>query len=398
MSRGFLARKAMLRAGLPLMALTLLASACGSTTSATQSPSASSGAKLAQARSIVASATDGFVTANSLASPLVALTSWNGPSGSSPKVNGIKMIGVASCQDPCAYVGDLVGTLGKQYDGDTYSGSVGQTPEDWQSLTQQAINAKPAVIVFNGVADGAVTQQVQAARAAGIKTVGISVEQTVFNGGGYDAYVSVRQDVSYRLMVQAAIAASGGTAQMAIMEPSGYASTDRYVAQAVKDVQADCPGCSVFVQREDTSAMVDPTQMDSLVTSLLNSHPKVDYILFGDDFYALSAARTAAQRLGRTVHLIAQDGSTPGLEAVKSGLIEYDAGVPLEWIAYAGYDQIRRVVSGQTPLGSNSWGGGAHLWTAGNLPSQLTNAAASDVLNGYVDYRDAYAKLWSSGS
>ncbi len=243
-------------------------------------------AEVTQARQIVAAAKKGFVSAASLTAPVTALTSFNGATTKSPKIGKIKMIGVASCVNPCEYVGSLVGTIGDQF-GDTYTGTVGSTPENWQELTEEAINQKPNVIVFNGVSDAAVTAQVAQAKAKGIKVVGISVTQTVSKAAGYTAYVSVRQDVTYRLMVDEAIATSNGTAQMAIVEPSGYPSTDTYVANAVTQGRADCPGCSIFVQKEDTSSLVDPTEVDSIVTALLSSHPKLNYILFGDDFYAL---------------------------------------------------------------------------------------------------------------
>jgi ABC-type sugar transport system substrate-binding protein len=346
-----------------------------------------------QARQIVAAATKGFVSATSLTAPVTALTAFNGTTTPSPKIGRIKMIGVASCVDPCEYVGSLVGTIGNGF-GDSYSGTVGSSPENWQELTAEAINKKPNVIVFNGVSDAAVTEQVAQAKAKGIKVVGISVSQTVSNAAGYNAYVSVRQDVTYRLMVDEAIATSNGTAQMAIVEPSGYPSTDTFVKNAVTQGKTDCPACSIFVQKEDTGSLVDPTQMDSIVTALLSSHPKLNYILFGDDFYALSAAQLAAQRLHRTVHLIAQDGSSTGLDAVKSGIIMADAGCALQWIAYAGYNEILRLVAGKAPIGANAWGGGAHLWTPTDLPSSITNAAMSKVLSGFINYKAAYAKLW----
>jgi ABC-type sugar transport system substrate-binding protein len=350
-------------------------------------------AEVTQAKQIVAAAKRGFVSAASLTAPVTALTSFNVVTTKSPKIGKIKMIGVASCVNPCEYVGSLVGTIGDQF-GDTYTGTVGSTPENWQELTEEAINQKPNVIVFNGVSDAAVTAQVAQAKAKGIKVVGISVTQTVSKAAGYTAYVSVRQDVTYRLMVDEAIATSNGTAQMAIVEPSGYPSTDTYVANAVTQGEADCPGCSFFVQKEDTGSLVDPTEMDSIVTALLSAHPKLNYILFGDDFYALSAAQLAAQRLHRTVHLIAQDGSTTGLDAVKSGIIMADAGCALQWIAYAGYDEILRVVAGEAPIAANAWGGGAHLWTPTDLPSTIDNAAMSNILSRFVNYKAAYAKLW----
>ncbi len=379
-----------------LAALTVLLCACGSSSSSSGSSSTSSSSSgSSQAASILTAATKGFVTSASLSTPLQPLTQWNGPSSASPSLHGAQMIGVAACQDPCAYVGSLVGGLGQRYGANSYTGSVGAAPPNWQSLTEQAIQRHAKVILFNGVADAAVSQQVADARKAGVKTVGVAVEQTVAAGQGYDAYVSVRQDVSYRLMIQAAIASSGGKAQIALFEPAGYPSTDRYVAQAVADLHADCAACSIQVVKQAIPTLADPVQMDQLVTATLNGNPKLNYLLFGDDFYQIGAAKQAASRLGRNVTLIAQDGSTAGLQLVANGTLLYDAGVPLEWIAYAGNDAIRRVVNGQPPLPPNGWGGGAHLWTKSNLPSSLTNQAASQLLAGYIDYRSAYVKLWS---
>ncbi len=53
-----------------------------------------------------------------------------------------------------------------------------------------------------------------------------------------------------------------------------------------------------------------------------------------------------------------------------------------------------RVVAGEAPIAANSWGGGAHLWTPTDLPSTIDNAAMSNILSRFVNYKAAYAKLW----
>jgi ABC-type sugar transport system substrate-binding protein len=394
------------RMGLTVIAMSLLASmaACSSsgatsgTTTSTGSTSAGGSGGVAAARTVLAAATNGVVSAASINAPLAAVTTFNGPTTSSKNPGRLKIGLISSCQDPCAYVDGLVGALAQQH-GATFTSEVGQTPQDWQQLMTNAINAHDNVIVLGGVPDAAVTQQTAAAKAAGIKTIGIAVERSVASGQGYDAYVSVRQDITYRLMLQAAIADSQGHAHVALFEPSGYATTDRYVADARSEFTKACPACSIIVQRAPGPTMADPTSLDSLVTATLNANPNVDYLLFGDDFYGFTGAQQAAFRLNRKVTMIAQDGSTPGLAAVKSGLVKYDAGAALEWIAYAAYDAIRRMVGGQASLPApNAWGGGAHLWTAANLPTALTNEAATNMWRSFVHYPTAYKTLWAKAS
>jgi ABC-type sugar transport system substrate-binding protein len=368
-----------------------------STSTATaQSRNTAAAAGTATAKAVLAASLRGFVSSTGPSVPLTPLKSFNGPtSDPSQPVSHAKIIGVSSCDNPCSYVGDLVGGLAKQYGNGTYTGSIGAEASNWQSLTAEAIQQRPNVILFNGVEDNTITQQVVEARHAGIKTVGVAVLPNVPSSEGYSAYVAVRQDLSYRLMVQAAIANSGGKANILLLESSGYATIDKYVKVAVADVHSGCPKCTITVVKEDNGVLAAPVAMSQLVTSELNALPSVNYILFADDFDAITAAQQAASLLHRHVTLIAQDGSTGGLELVATGALLYDVAVPLQWIAYAGFDAVRRVMNGETPLSPGGWGGGVHTFSKSNLPAKITNQSVAAMLNSYINYIGAYDALWA---
>ncbi len=289
----------------------------------------------------------------------------------------------------------IVGSIAGQTDGASFVGKVSTDPQADQQLMSDAVNAKPAAIVVPGISDASLLQGTASSRAAHVKTVGIAVEQSVPSGQGYDAYVSVRQDIGYPMMLTTALADSGGNAHVAVFTASDLATVTGYVDNAKRQFLKQCSRCSVVIKAVDVAALLDPTQLDQLVTSVLNADPSINYLAFGDDYYQFAVVQQAVARLNRKVTLISQDGSSAGLQAVKAGLLKYDVGVPLEWIAYAAYDQIRRVLAGQAPLPPNGWGGGLHLWTSANLPSEVNDeTGATKIWRTLVPYQAAYKAAW----
>lgn len=382
------------RALVCLSAFAVLA-ACSSSDGEKPQASGSSSAAVKDAQSLVAAAKEGVVSAKSAKEPLTVITSAPDSLGDIPAPKDPQLFSVAACQDPCGFVADSVGKIAADVDDASFVSKIGLDGMAWQQLITTAVSAKPTAIILPGVPDAAIAQELDKARTAGVKTVGVAVEETVPTGKGYDAYVSVRQDLGYPFMLTTALADSNGKANVALLLPGGDANVLGYAKEAERQFKKQCPSCTLLLKVTAFEDLVNPTALDQLTTSILNANPDINYMAFADDYYPFSAAKQAAQRLNRDVTMISQDGSTPGLQAVKAGDLKYNVGMPLDWIAYAAYDQVRRVAAGKPALPANGWGGGLHLWTSENLPSDVKNqAAATKIWRDLIPYQAAYQKAW----
>ena len=89
---------------------------------------------------------------------------------------------------------------------------------------------------------------------------------------------------------------------------------------------------------------------------------------------------------------VSKDGDQIGLQAVASGGSAFNAGVSLEWVAYAGVDQAIRGVAKAPYLGPEALGLGVHLFTKDNTPAD----GMADY-TPYLDFKAQYLKLWGVG-
>ncbi|WP_418061250.1 sugar ABC transporter substrate-binding protein [Pimelobacter simplex] len=372
-----------------------LLAACGSSGDGKDSGAGADAETLKKAESLVAAAQEGVVSAASAKDPLAVITEVSDALVTTPDPDRPSLYSVAACEDPCGYVAENAGQLAKDVDGASFTAKVGLDGLAWQQLTTSAINTDPAAIIMPGVPDVSVLAEIDKARKADVKTVGVAVEQKAPEGKGYDAYVSVRQDIGYPFMLTTALADSGGKANVALFLPGGDSNILGYAKEAERQFKEQCPSCKLIIKVTAFEDLVDPTALDQLTTSVLNANPDIDYMAFADDYYPFSVVTQAAKRLNRDVTLISQDGSTPGLQAVKAGDLKYNVGMPLDWIAYASYDQVRRLLAGEPALPANGWGGGLHLWTKDNLPSDVSDQTeATKIWRDLIPYPAAYDEVW----
>ena len=393
-----------LAAGLCTLAALAGLAACSSSPASTSSAAnvgasksagaGASGGVVAEAKSIVSAAESGFVGSVSPAEPLQPVKTFNGPKTGTTAPRNVKVVAVSSCVDPCQYAGLWTQKLGAQL-GWTYQllQSTDGSPQSFIQLTNSAIAEKPKVLLMLGVPDTVVQQQIQQAHAAGIKMIGVSTSPT--GSLRYDSYITTRQDVTYRLLADEAIAASNGTAHVLWVYPAGFPDNPKNTALAMQ-IFSRCQQCKVTVKPVQIGDMFSPTAVSSFVTDQLQADPSLNYVIYVDDFTQMGAAQQAANALGRSITFLAGDGGVQGLKFVQSGVLAADPGLPVQWIGYAGYDAVRRALAGAPLPGPNAWGGGSHLWVKSNLPASLRPDAVSDQLNSLVNYRSAYTALWSA--
>jgi hypothetical protein len=218
----------------------------------------------------------------------------------------------------------------------------------------------------------------------------------------YDSYTSVTGAIAARLAAAVTVADSNGHANVLHYYLAGYPS-QKSQALLGDGVIKKCKGCTLISKSLDAAKYFDPTALQAQVTADLRVNPKVNYIFLDLDSSPLSAVTAALASLGRKdVKMVSENSNAAGIALVKSGALFADAGQPIDWIAMAEFDNLRRTLAHQ-PYMWDTWGGGDVLFTKANLPKTsgaITDEMIAQAWDSKVHYRAAYEKLWhlKSGS
>jgi len=78
---------------------------------------------------------------------------------------------------------------------------------------------------------------------------------------------------------------------------------------------------------------------DSAITAALQANPDATHLVLPYSI-CMSSVVEAVRKAGKTdsVKVVSKDGDEIGLQAIASGGSSANAGVSLEWVAYAGVD------------------------------------------------------------
>lgn len=355
-------------------------------------------AVLAEARRITDLATSGLVWAAADsdidATDVVAQTSWLGPTtpvpvGAEPKnVQVIMCAAGTACEVAANYVVEAAELLG--WTADIIDGQF--NPEVWLTSFDTAISRNPDAIIGIAIPDVAVDAKLADARAAGIVTVSIADTPEGNTANPYDAYVSYRMPLMHQVLAHAVIAQTDGQANVILINDSAFPNLVESNAQFQR-VLAGCEGCRVNVVDWQTTDALDPVRTDAVVTAALNANSGANFVVMPYSI-GMSTVVEAVRKVGRadSVSVVAKDGDAVGLGLVASGQSPFNAGVGLDWVAYAGIDQVARGLSGLDFVPAEQTGLGVHLWT-----TEDTAADGSSDYSQWVDFKAEYAKLWGLG-
>ena len=185
------------------------------------------------------------------------------------------------------------------------------------------------------------------------------------------------------------IAETGGQANVLLINDSAFPnlveSNDQF-----ERVMAECGECTVNRIDWQITDALDPVKADTVVTAALQSNPDATHLVVPYSI-GMSSVVEAIRKAGKTdqVKLVSKDGDQIGLQTVASGGSSANAGVSLEWVAYAGVDDAIRGVTGNDFLPPEELGLGVHLFVPDNTPAD----GLADY-SPYVDFKAKYLELW----
>lgn len=393
-----------------LCATALVATACGSddessdsaTTeaaaetadTAAEAESAGGDAILEEARRISDLAKAGLVyaAADSDVAPgdIVAQTEWLGPDSTPapPADVNLQIIICApgtACETAANYAVEAATALG--WTAEIVPGA--GTPESFTQAFDTALSKDPDVVMTMAIPDVLVGASLAKAREAGVVTISVADAPNASGDDAYDAYVSYRMPLMHQVNAYNIIAESNGAANVILINDSAFPNLVESNAQFQK-VMAECSGCTVELVDWQITDALDPVKADSAITAALQANPDATHLVVPYSI-GMSSVIEAVRKAGKTdqVNVVSKDGDQIGLQAVASGGSSANAGVSLEWVAYAGVDEAIRGVTGNDYTPAESLGLGVHLFTPENTPAD----GMADY-TPYLDFKAKYLELW----
>lgn len=282
-------------------------------------------------------------------------------------------------------------------------------PTQWVSALNQAISAKPDMIILNTALDPRqVLAQIKAAKSAGIPVIATHFFDQDYSDSlgtscgatqdlcdaGLTATVNAPFNLATRVEADWIIKDSDSKAHVMVITANDAAPTAGMVDAAKDEFAKQCPDCQVDVQNVLISDW--PSKIPTLVSTALTRDPDLRYILPLFDFgapYAATGIITAGK--SDSVKIVSYNGTQSVLQLLQNGgPVAVDVGEPLNWLAYAFMDQAFRVLAGVAPVANEHTP--IRLFTAANVGETGTPPT---VTGGYGDaYIDGYQKLWQNGS
>ncbi len=269
------------------------------------------------------------------------------------------------------------------------------TPEGITSCLQQALGAKPDVIIALALDTDLIKSFISQANTAGIKVItGQTGVPGTTNGSGAVAEVSFDYPAVGRMLADwYATDSQCASAPQIITTTSSRQPSAAEVSGMQAEIARLCPG----LQLPSVQNVLIPdwgTKLPTLTRSLLNANSNLEYLLPLYDGMTIPMLPAIQQlNLTRTIK-VASFNATP--EVMKADLasktpLVADVGGPNDWYGYALADETLRVLAGD-PVVTNE-NVPLRLFTAANLGTIDLNADESRWY-GSVNYACNYKQLW----
>jgi ribose transport system substrate-binding protein len=271
---------------------------------------------------------------------------------------------------------------------------------------RQAVAAQADGIIVFGFDCPLVSQPLQEAVDAGIKTLGVVAldcddpalpGQTaplfnvdmIFTPGGDTSYA----DFLYAYGVDKAlltIALSGGTAQIMDLQVPDLVSIAA-VSRGFLDGLKPCTTCQIVTTVDLTTLDQINGVVEQKVTAELARNPGVDTIQMSTDGLLMTGVQTAILNSGRNDDLlvIGGEGYLSNLEAIRSNSGQDNAlAFDARWEGWAAVDAMNRAFAGAEQV----HGGQGYIYV-----DATTNMPESGAWDSNVDFRSAFKTLWGVG-
>lgn len=383
-----------------LSILSMLAAACGSSSSSASSTSTTA----ASSSGTTAAASSGSLvgSAKSEIAKYSSIPSFTAPG---PSVDAAKLKGKTILVVEHDTVADALVqiTKGIQQAGsllgikvDTYNGQ--STVSTIEQGIQQGINQHVGAIILVGVATSLVPSSVAAADTAKIPVIGVitgqpdaSVSGQGFGSGLYGASGPSYKELGRLVADTAIVNTKGGKVDSAILtfdNPIGPA-----VISGIKSVFSSCSNCKI-VSTQDIEPASWPTKIAGAVSSLIQAHPNLNYVMpVADTMGIFATAGVSQANASGKVNVVSDDGSSAGtLGLVQKGpIFSADPGYSAPWAGWEAMDQALRAMSGMKP-------GNPVVPIRYLDKSNLTGANLKSLSSVYGNaFVSGYKKLWGLG-
>ncbi len=269
------------------------------------------------------------------------------------------------------------------------------TPQGWQSAFDTALSQHVDAISVVSISPAAVKDQLARARKAGVVTVD-AAQTAAADGPGYDVYVDFRHALHKQLLAEYAMVQTNGDAHIVNITLAGIPDLD--VNNVANLVRNTCSKCSFRTIKMTLADAANPVKTASQITAILNSDPKVNYIIWPTDNIQYDAALQAVKAAGKQgeVQVVTSDANPPGIAAVARGDTPVYGMLPYQWaLGLAPIDGLLRKLAGKPVPDATSYGLGTHLVVKSNAPAgKPTYTSICKYSLKYTDWVTPYAKAW----
>lgn len=354
-----------------------LAAGCGSsdggdTSTATASTQSDGGARVDEAKQIVAQYSK-------------AMDSVNLPPLSKQPPRDVRFV-YAECSTPaCHIIGEGATAAGKALGWNVKVVSYDPVPDEIVRGFQQVVDLKPDVVGTSSVDATAYEEQMNALRAADVPVAVNNNTDEVGNGVIANVTNPEQIERSGRLVAAWVVAEEGDKANVAMFNIPDFPILVRYEAAFKQEYERLCPDCK-YTSKAVTAADIG-NALPGIVTSTIERTPGVNVAVMG--FGDLTAGVPAALDTAGfgDVKITGISPSLPNLEALLNGEEDMWVAVPLRTIGWKTVDALARSVTGDPVDVATTADTPLQILTQDNAPDP---AAQPEV----VDYETQFKELW----
>lgn len=309
---------------------------------------------------------------------------------------GSKKIAIVSCaaiSPQCVHTANNIAAYLSKIKVSSQIFNADYTPAGNQAAVDAALAQRPDAIILLALAPSTIGPEIARAKSAKIPIIdGIGTAET--DAGNLDAYVPQGSNL-YQVATAAQLAVAGnGKTNVHWLTAPAYPQLE--VPVATSYLKTECPGCVLTEGTETAAQVTNPVQMGQLVTSILRSTPKTDYLTLASACADLQSAAAALRQLQKG-KLAAGGCGASAVAAMNAGNLAFATGSVEPWSALADIDQALRLMSGQPALPETQVGPAAYLVTPQSTPDHTTtgNYGALDRWAlGLFDFVGPYSKAW----
>lgn len=396
-----------------LLAVALIAGACGSTSGSKANAAAAPGTTTPKSATSSAFLQDPAIIQLALSDPQKALSelytgTWSPPPATGPKAVRGKNVWMLSCGQlyyACSEQATAFQQAGAVLGWNVHIFDTKASPAQEVTGIDEAIADHANAIVMPGQDCGAVQAPIQQAINDGIYVINdLSSDCNAPNGNGPRLYSADILDSGYKTWTAFQEAWQSARLAYAIAKIKGpiniiQLENNQKVSELYDNAGFDaavalCSRCKIVDKAIYTFAQVAANQVGQVVTSALESHPNANVLSVDlDALMPLGVATALQQYSGKRPMVLGSEGLPPNWQYIRNGLQTMSMAVDYVWQSWAAADVINRLLAGETRATIPSEGlGFVAVDATHNLP------AANQNLVPPINFQAAYTKVWTGGA